>query len=324
MSNNGPSNIRINPFTGDGGATTYVNLTETHIIPSTSPFIVRLNEVPEKQDPSNMRCVWVDSTTGEVTANALTEVAATPSAGEFRPDYSTKADGNDNWNTGLIEFNSADAGKIVQITYTGMGTLAAVQSNKYPSWYTDRGDGSDGDFIPSENTTIDGIKNYKRVFIKAGVTVKSTEGVIIKVTDNVIIHGTLDANGTAGANSGSYGTDKGGAGGYFGGGGGGADKHYDKGGAGGGGGGKFIAIIAGEINISSEGKVMANGGKGGDSVVGRRCGAGGGGGGGDICLIANTIINNGSVTNEGGERGNLSTATAGQAGRILIKQLGVL
>ena len=103
------------------------------------------------------------------------------------------------------------------------------------------------------------------MFIKAGVTVKSTEGVIIKATDNVIIHGTLDANGTAGANSGSYGTDKGGAGGYF-----------------------------------------------------------GGGGGGDICLIANTIINNGSVTNEGGERGNISTATAGQAGRILIKQLGVL
>ena len=69
---------------------------------------------------------------------------------------------------------------------------------------------------------------------------------------------------------------------------------------------------------------MANGGKGGDSVVGRRCGAGGGGGGGDICLVANTIINYGSVTNEGGKRGNISTATAGQSGRILIKQLGVL
>lgn len=386
-----PSNIRINPFVGDGGTTTYINLTETHIIPSVSPYVIRLNEVPEKQDPSNIRAVWVDSTTGAVTASALTEVAATPAAGEFRPDYATKADGNDNWNTGLIEFSAVDAGKIVQISYTGMGTLAAVQSNKYPSWYTDRGDGSDGDFIPSEDTTIDGVKNYKRVFIKAGVTVKSTEGVIIKATGNVIIHGTLDASGTAGANSGSYGSNKGGAGGYFGGGGGGtgvsssdhhdgyngldgtgggaggrgsdkqygegdggapgiggkslsvinssfngygngagggggggADKHTDKGGAGGGGGGKFIAIIAGEINISSEGKVMANGGKGGDSVVGRRCGAGGGGGGGDICLVANTIINNGSVTNEGGKRGNISTATAGQSGRILIKQLGVL
>lgn len=156
-----PSNIRINPFVGDGGTTTYINLTETHIIPSVSPYVIRLNEVPEKQDPSNIRAVWVDSSTGAVTASALTEVAATPAAGEFRPDYSTKADGNDNWNTGLIEFSSSDAGKIVQISYTGVGTLAAVQSNKYPSWYTDRGDGSDGDFMPETDTTIGGIKNYK-------------------------------------------------------------------------------------------------------------------------------------------------------------------
>ena len=81
-----PSNIRINPFVGDGGTTTYINLTETHIIPSVSPYVIRLNEVPEKQDPSNIRAVWVDSSTGAVTASALTEVAATPAAGEFRPD----------------------------------------------------------------------------------------------------------------------------------------------------------------------------------------------------------------------------------------------
>lgn len=49
-----PSNIRINPFVGDGGTTTYINLTETHIIPSVSPYVIRLNEVPEKQDPSSM------------------------------------------------------------------------------------------------------------------------------------------------------------------------------------------------------------------------------------------------------------------------------
>ena len=59
-----PSNIRINPFVGDGGTTTYINLTETHIIPSVSPYVIRLNEVPEKQDPSNIRAVWVDSSTG--------------------------------------------------------------------------------------------------------------------------------------------------------------------------------------------------------------------------------------------------------------------
>lgn len=202
-----PSNIRINPFVGDGGTTTYINLTETHIIPSVSPYVIRLNEVPEKQDPSNIRAVWVDSSTGAVTASALTEVAATPAAGEFRPDYATKADGNDNWNTGLIEFSAVDAGKIVQISYTGMGTLAAVQSNKYPSWYTDRGDGSDGDFIPEADCTIGGIKNYKRVFIKAGVTVSVNQQLVIKATGSVVIAGTINGNGSSGANG------KGGAGG---------------------------------------------------------------------------------------------------------------
>ena len=46
-----PSNIRINPFIGDGGTTNYVNFIEKHIVPAVSPFVIRLNEVPEKQDP---------------------------------------------------------------------------------------------------------------------------------------------------------------------------------------------------------------------------------------------------------------------------------
>ena len=87
----GPSNIRVNPFTGTGGATNYVELTEKHIIPAVSPYVIRLNEVPEKQDPSNMKMVYVDIATGAATENALTEVAATPGQGEFRPDYSTNA-----------------------------------------------------------------------------------------------------------------------------------------------------------------------------------------------------------------------------------------
>ena len=95
----GPSDIRVNPF---NNATNYVNLTERHIVPSVSPFVVRLNEVPEKQDPSNMQMFYVDDTTGQTTETALTEVAATPGAGEFRPDYSTNAFDDTSWNTGLI------------------------------------------------------------------------------------------------------------------------------------------------------------------------------------------------------------------------------
>ena len=293
-----PSNIRINPFVGDGGTTTYINLTETHIIPSVSPYVIRLNEVPEKQDPSNIRAVWVDSSTGDVTASALTEVAATPAAGEFRPDYSTKADGNDNWNTGLIEFSAVDAGKIVQISYTGMGTLAAVQSNKYPSWYTDRGDGSDGDFIPDADCAIGGIKNYKRVFIKAGVTVSVNQQLVIKATGSVVIAGTINGNGSPGANG------KGGAGGARGGDGGWVDGNENSnarrdattgqdgtgGGYGGAGGGrnknKGAAGGSSRIRIGIVYGGNGGGGGGADYVYAGYTSGGGGGGGYGISSIA--------------------------------------
>ena len=301
---NGPSNIRINPFVGSGGATTYVNLTETHIIPSVSPFVIRLNEVPEKRDPSNMKCVYVDDTTGAVTSRALTEVAATPAAGQFRPDYSTKADKDDSWNTGLIEFNSADAGKIVQVSYTGMGTLAAVQSNKYPSWYTDRGDGSDGDFIPSENTTIGGTKNYKRVFIKEGVTVTVDKYVIIKCQDSFVNLGTITADGQGAAGGsqnstsvgmpGENGSLFGGAGGA--GGGSGASK---PGGAGGSAVKNFNEILLNDVNLGC-------GGGGGQGLGGRRSsddkeygGGPGGAGGGTIGIISNSFDNRGVITANG-------------------------
>lgn len=311
-----PSNIRINPFVGDGGTTTYINLTETHIIPSVSPYVIRLNEVPEKQDPSNIRAVWVDSSTGDVTASALTEVAATPAAGEFRPDYSTKADGNDNWNTGLIEFSAVDAGKIVQISYTGMGTLAAVQSNKYPSWYTDRGDGSDGDFIPDADCAIGGIKNYKRVFIKAGVTVSVNQQLVIKATGSVVIAGTINGNGSPGANG------KGGAGGAPGGDGGYSyddteidSYHYElsvqnggygTGGGNGGAGGKYNntkapAGGAGGASLKGIAFYAGNGGGGGGGMSVYDPGVGGGGGGGyGITVIAAEVTINGSVTANGG------------------------
>lgn len=322
MSNNGPSNIRINPFTGDGGATTYVNLTETHIIPSVSPFVIRLNEVPEKRDPSNIKAVWVDSNTGDVTSNALTEVAATPSAGEFRPDYSTKADGNEAWNTGLIEFNSADAGKIVQITYTGMGTLAAVQSNKYPSWYTDRGDGSDGDFVPTENATISDVKNFKNVIIKEGVTVTASGELIMKVQGIVKISGVLDASGGNGANGKSSGA--GGTGGGTGGHGGAQNENGKTGeaGTGGGAGGAGQPRIGGESGSyggnggpggKSGGTIGlqyggsgAGGGGGGGSDRGGYYGAGGGGGGKLIAIIAKciNISSTGKISTVGGKGGN--------------------
>ena len=333
---NGPSNIRINPFVGSGGATTYVNLTETHIVPSVSPFVIRLNEVPEKRDPSNMKCVYVDNTTGAVTTRALTEVAATPAAGQFRPDYSTKADKDDSWNTGLIEFNSADAGKIVQITYTGMGTLAAVQSNKYPSWYTDRGDGSDGDFIPNENTTISGIKNYKRVFIKGGVTVTVDPYCLIKCLDSFVNEGTITADNKGAEGGGGYsGKDNvdgdgyrpipghDGCGGGVGGAGGGYSRYGSSTPVGGAGG---IALTIGEKKINFDKNTIksflmqgnlygfgAGGGGGEDKGGHNNYGGNGGNGGGGIFIVSNTVKNQGTIT-ANGENGKSSGYGSGGGG----------
>lgn len=361
-----PSNIRVNPFNGTGGVTNYIELTEKHLIPAVSPYVIRLNEVPEKQDPSNIKMFYVDSATGTATENALTEVAATPSEGEFRMDYSTNAMEDKTWNTGLIEFSAADAGKIIEITYTGTGTLAAVQSNRWPELYIDRGTGSDGDFVPAENTTISGVKNYKSVFIKEGITVTVNEPLILKSLGLVIIEGTLSGAGTDGGNAGQspgkggyYGGANGasvndngtagkdgtgggaggagvsGAGGasgatifsqMYGGGGagggsgdGGVKEGWD--GAGGGGGGMPIAIIADSVWIKSTGAVLTHGGKGGNGSY-QYSKPGGGGGGGDCFIIANTIINNGNVDTSGGAGGD--GASAGQAGRKIIKELGAL
>lgn len=345
-----PSNIRINPFIGDGGTTNYVDFTEVHIIPTVSPFVVRLNEVPQKKDPSNMKVVYVDETTGAPTTTVLTEVAATPGAGEFRPDYSTNADGDEDWNTGLIEFSSADAGKSIQVSYTGMGTLAGVKNNRFPAWWLDRGDGSDGDFRPTGNTTISGLKQYRSVFIPAGVTVSVDKYVRICCQGAFVNIGTISANGqgAAGGTNGNSGTP-----GMAGSGGVGGSKNNHPGGAGyvvfdrglskdaatslvvdalrgygygagggsggtaaaypGGNGGGSIVIISN--SLKNIGVISANG-TNGDTYAG-------GGGGGVVVLIANSIIEQGIITVNGGTHGS-GGGVNGDSGISIIKELGVM
>lgn len=337
-----PSNIRINPFIGDGGTTNYVDFTEVHIIPVVSPFVVRLNEVPHKKDPSNMKVVYVDDTTGAPTTTALTEVAATPGADEFRPDYSTNADGDEDWNTGLIEFSSADAGKSIQVSYTGMGTLAGVKNNRFPSWWLDRGDGSDGDFRPTANTTISGLKQYRSVFIPAGVTVtiEGPERPIVRMlcegsfTNKGIITSFgqyLTASGTNAYFGGR------GGGGYSGGNGGpypislnetvkdwmlrtgmiglgavgGRNSYGEAYGVGGG----CIQIVCKEFN--NIGTIDSSGSSGGSSH-GQR---GGGGGGGSVMVVCESLINEGTLLANGGGRYD-GQGGLGEAGTVRIKELG--
>lgn len=350
----GPSDIRVNPF---NNATNYVNLTERHIVPSVSPFVVRLNEVPEKQDPSNMQMFYVDDTTGQTTETALTEVAATPGAGEFRPDYSTNAFDDTSWNTGLIEFSSADAGKIIEVSYTATGTLAGVKTNRYPAWWTDRGDGSDGDFAPESNVTIGGEYNYKNVFIKNGITVTVSPHALLKCNGIFINNGTISAKGQGAAGGGSNSSGSNGM--SNGNGRAGASDGHDAGGAGGsgnywlgftgaenytesivmalkgycygagGGGGRYggkggngggsLAIVA--KSVFNTGSINANGGDGNNG--GAYGGGGGGGAGGSVVVVADCIIDNGTIESAGGAGGGGKvSAGAGESGFVFIKELG--
>ncbi|WP_370834244.1 hypothetical protein [Acidaminococcus sp.] len=88
---------------------------EQHQIPTTSPFTVRLLEVPQKTEPTSLNVVC--------NGVAMTEVAATPEQGQFFPDYRANVTGDPNWNRGELLFNAADAGKTITVSYRGMGTL---------------------------------------------------------------------------------------------------------------------------------------------------------------------------------------------------------
>lgn len=85
-------------------------------MPNQSPFTVRLDEVPQKTDPSTLTVNFADG-------SLLTEVAALPAQAQYWPDYNTTAHGVEDWNTGTLLFNSADAGKIVYVSYNGTGVL---------------------------------------------------------------------------------------------------------------------------------------------------------------------------------------------------------
>lgn len=300
-----PSNFRYNPY---DDIPTGVEITERHIIPANSPYYIRLNEVPQKTSPSTMQVKEITSVGTSVTyGQTFNEVAATPAAGEFWPDCNTGANGDENWNTGLIAFNAADAGKIIEVTYTGTGTLAGVNSNHWPSWYTDRGDGSDGDFVPTGNVTISGVKNYKSVFIKEGVTVTCSSNTWIKCQGAFLNEGTINMmpsgayggegiddnnNGQDGMSSGIYGA-SGGAGGR---------SDYDYGRNGGAGGSSltkenlpYPMLIVGSGGGSGSGSSSAKSGKGGR-------------GGGSISITAQILINKGEIFAKG-ENGFIASST---------------
>lgn len=192
-----PSNYRYDAYSD---IPSNITLTERHLVPAISPYIVTLTEVPVKSAPSTTSARYINDISGgsAVYGESLTEVSATPVAGQYYPDYHTNADNNENWNTGQILFAAADAGKIVEITYLAKGTLTGVTSAAYPSWWRDRGDGSDGDFYPTGNVTISGRKNYRSVYIPAGVTLSVSGFIDIRCQGMFINAGTINASGGGG------------------------------------------------------------------------------------------------------------------------------
>lgn len=192
-----PSNYRYDAYSD---IPSNITLTERHLVPAISPYIVTLTEVPVKSAPSTTSARYIADLSGgsAVYGESLTEVSATPVAGQYYPDYHTNADNNENWNTGQILFAAADAGKIVEITYLAKGTLTGVTSAAYPSWWRDRGDGSDGDFYPTGNVTISGRKNYRSVYIPPGVTVSVSGFIDIRCQGMFINAGTINASGGGG------------------------------------------------------------------------------------------------------------------------------
>lgn len=294
-----------------------VERVELHIVPSVSPFVIHLDEVPLRGDPST---VIVREVTGTVEGarqygRTFTEVAETPAQDAFRLDYNTGADNDANWNTGAMIFNAADASTMVEVTYQATGTLASLKTNHYPSWWTDRGDGSDGDFYPTEDTTIEGVKNYASVMIPEGVTVSVSSAVLIKCQGAFVNMGTVtaDGQGAAGAprdkvensDSPSPALGKAGTSGNVSlGGAGGATKGGKGGGVGGAPkvGDKTVAVQFYRTTLLRDGNIFNTFGSGGGSGAGeysnQETGAGGAGGGG-ILVAAGEVYNVGTISANG-------------------------
>lgn len=342
------SDFRYDPY---NDIPTSVEITERHIIPANSPYNIRLNEVPQKESPSTITVKEITNISTSVTyGKTFSEVAANPAAGEFWPDCNTGANGDENWNTGLLTFNAADAGKIIEVSYTGTGTLAAVKSNHWPSWYTDRGDGSDGDFVPTENTTISGVKNYKSVFIKSGITITIDKYARIKCQGYFINLGTISGNGKGGV-GGSGGLGSGGrsqlgntTNGFRG-----NAAPYGTGGAGGAGNHPSSSYIAGAGGMTNYGLYYLNstvimnddviaygaGGSGGGAYgfyngdeVGMASGGTGGAGGAGLRVSAIYFRNKGTISMNGtnGTGGSASGAGGGGGGNggvVLVAALKV-
>jgi len=233
-------------------------------------------------------------------------------------------------------------GSITPATPTSLGGVMAgvglaitpeglLSTASYPSWFTDRGDGSDGDYAPTESTTIaGGTYNFKSVNIPAGVVITLMGCVEIKCLGAFTCAGILTANGANGVSDTSnsvascaggggcngYLTNKGGdstvAGspGYGGGVGGASGAAPNIGAVAGGSnnGGSVLDLLSPITNknyLIADKRIICGGGGGGapGSPGYAMYGGGGGGGGASIYITAHNANVSGGITANGGNGG---------------------
>jgi len=287
-------NYRFNPFTATNTFTVITD--EVHAIPSSSPYWVRLHEVPDQSytDPTSGTPVYIRNADGMV----FTEVSGSPGLNEFRVDYTYK--------TGWVEFNSGNAGEIILVCYRGTGSPVEAEIVNALQWFQPAtpifgGDGSDGDVTISADTALAenpagsgiALKQYTNLTIATGVTLSLASGVHgmvlavqgrLKLEANAVIDvAGRGASGGPGADSDGA---RGGCGAFGGGGGGGG---YSTTGGNGGGDAPLFAPGAGQGG--SGGSSGVNGSNGSKLIIADDLywrilsnilvyGAGGGAGGG--------------------------------------------
>jgi len=139
-------NHRFNPFTEADESTVITD--EGHFIVSASPYQIQLKEVPKEDSPSL------------VTIAGFTEVSGTPTAGEFRVDYTFR--------TGLIQFDSSAGGSSVQVSYTGLGTPVSADITNDILDHTDNASGA--------WNGVDWDEHFVNPYIGTGVYTPQTAG----------------------------------------------------------------------------------------------------------------------------------------------------
>lgn len=214
-------------------------------------------------------------------------------------------------NDGTVKWEMNKVASELQLKNVEEKVKEVSKITSVPAWWLNRGDGSDGDFRPTGNTTISGLKQYRSVFIPAGVTVTIDQFTRLCCQGAFINLGIVSAEGAAkngvgggvSPNIGNIGTGggNGGAGGYS--------------GAAGGSGSLINGIAIPSVSLVWQNEGLGFGasggsGRGNSNVNGAWANGGAGGsGGGAIIVRCNSFDNRGTLNANGGRGGNATGDT---------------